>query len=179
MIEAAVTNTATAEPIAVVIISPCAAWARRCPAAEDLARAAVLAALAHDAADSWLGCGAVLEIGVSLADDAAQQALNRDWRGTDRPTNVLAFPAWEPGTPVPPGAPVLLGDVVLAFETVAREAEEQGKPFAHHLSHLIVHGILHLLGYDHATDADAEAMERLETSILAGLGVPDPYRGTM
>jgi probable rRNA maturation factor len=92
---------------------------------------------------------------------------------------VLAFPAWEPGAEIPPGAPLLLGDVVLALETVAREAMEQGKPLADHLSHLIVHGVLHLLGYDHATEAEAVAMESLETSILASLGVPDPYRGTM
>jgi probable rRNA maturation factor len=120
-----------------------------------------------------------IEIAVNLADDAVQQQLNRDWRGVDRPTNVLAFPAWVPGAPIPIGAPLLLGDVVLAFETVVREAEEQGKPLADHLSHLIVHGVLHLLGYDHATEAEAVTMESLETSILARLGVPDPYRGTM
>ncbi len=170
---------AVAEPAAVAIDSPCAAWAARCPSAEDFARAAALAAVAHGAADSGLGRTAMIEIGVSLADDQAQQQLNRDWRGTDRPTNVLAFPAWEPGAPVPPGAPILLGDVVLAFETVAREAEEQGKPLADHLCHLVVHGVLHLFGYDHATEVEAVAMEQLETTILAGLGVPDPYRGAM
>jgi probable rRNA maturation factor len=175
----AVTHSAGLEPTIVVIASPCAAWVRACPPAEHLAAAAARAALTHGPADGGLGPGAALEIGVSLADDTAQQRLNRDWRGTDRPTNVLAFPAWEPGTPAPPGAPILLGDVVLAFETVAREAEEQGKPLANHLSHLVVHGVLHLLGYDHATEADAVAMEQLETTILAGLGVPDPYRGTM
>ena len=80
---------------------------------------------------------------------------------------------------MPRDAPLLLGDVVLAFETVAREADEQDKPLADHFSHLIVHGVLHLLGYDHASDMEAVEMERLETSILAELGVADPYRGTM
>jgi probable rRNA maturation factor len=121
----------------------------------------------------------VIELAISLADDAVQQGLNRDWRGIDRPTNVLAFPAWNREAPIPPGAPLLLGDVVLAFETAAREADEQGKPLSDHLSHLIVHGVLHLLGHDHASEAEAVAMESLETSILASLGVPDPYRGTM
>ena len=158
---------------------PCPAWRRVCPTAEELAR---------DAAQNALACGkegcefpsqTVMEVAVSLADDLTQRQLNRDWRGIDHPTNVLAFPAWTPGAPIPPAAPLLLGDVVLAFETVVREAEEQGKPLADHLSHLIVHGVLHLLGYDHATEAEAVIMESLETSILARLGMPDPYRGTM
>ncbi len=97
---------------------------------------------------------------------------------TSRPTYSPSRPGI-PGAAIPPGAPLLLGDVVLAFETAAREADEQGKPLSDHLSHLIVHGVLHLLGYDHATEAEAVAMELLETSILASLGVPDPYRGTM
>jgi probable rRNA maturation factor len=116
-----------------------------------------------------------VELAVVLANDVEQRGLNRDWRGIDRPTNVLSFPAWEPRAPAPPGAPLLLGDVVLALETVAREAEAQGKPFADHLSHLVVHGVLHLLGYDHQTEIEAGVMETLETSILAGLGVADPY----
>ncbi|MGH7114121.1 MAG: rRNA maturation RNase YbeY [Stellaceae bacterium] len=164
---------------AVVIASPCAAWASTCPAAEDLAAAAARAAVAQGMAHRGPGAEAAIEIGISLADDSAQQQLNRAWRGVDHPTNVLAFPAWEPGMALPPGAPLLLGDVVLALETVAREAEEQGKPFADHLSHLVVHGVLHLLGYDHVTEVEAVAMESLETTILASLGVPDPYRGTI
>ena len=114
-----------------------------------------------------------------LGDDARQQRLNHAYRGIDRPTNVLSFPAWDADDPAPPGAPVLLGDVVLAFETVAREAQEQGKIFADHLRHLIVHGVLHLLGYDHHVEREAADMERLETVILAGLGVPDPYCDTI
>jgi probable rRNA maturation factor len=120
-----------------------------------------------------------VELGIRLADDAEQRRLNRDWRGIDLPTNVLAFPAWEPGAGVPEGAPWLLGDLALAYETVAREAQQQDKAFADHFRHLVVHGVLHLLGYDHATDVEAAQMEALETSILAELGVADPYRRTM
>ena len=155
----------------------CPDWLRVCPTAKDLAHDATRNALAHGKAG--LPPQTVIEVAVSLADDALQQQLNRDWRGVDHPTNVLAFPAWTRGAPIPPAAPLLLGDVVLAFETVVHEAEEQGKALADHLSHLIVHGVLHLFGYDHASEAEAVIMEALETSILAKLGVPDPYRGTM
>jgi probable rRNA maturation factor len=161
------------------VASLCATWGRVCPAVEDLARTAARVALSRGKAGFGIEQQTAIELAISLLDDAEQRQLNRDWRGVDAPTNVLAFPAWEPGAEIPPGAPLLLGDVVLAFETVAREADEQGKPLSDHLSHLIVHGVLHLLGYDHATEAEAVAMESLETSILASLGVPDPYRGTM
>jgi probable rRNA maturation factor len=161
------------------IAMPCAAWRRACPRVEDIACAAVRVALLRGSSGPGIAQQTAIELTVSFADDAIQQQLNRDWRGVDRPTNVLAFPGWDPRAPTPPGAPILLGDVVLAFETVAREADEQGKPFTDHLSHLVVHGVLHLLGYDHATEAEAVAMEALETSILATLGVPDPYRGTI
>ena len=105
-----------------------------------------------------------------LTDDSAIRALNRQWRGLDAPTNVLSFPAKTSGA----GTRVL-GDVVIAYQTVAREARDEGKPFAHHLAHLAVHGYLHLVGYDHDTDHKARRMQRLEAAILAGLGVPDPY----
>ena len=141
-------------------------------------RAARLA-LARGQSKAALALPHQVELVVVLADDAEQRQLNRDWRGIDRPTNVLAFPAWAPGAQLPRDAPLLLGDVVLAFETVAREADEQDKPLADHFGHLIVHGVLHLLGYDHASEGEAVEMERLETSILAELGVADPYRGTM
>lgn len=113
------------------------------------------------------------ELSLLFTDDAHVRALNRDWRDKDRPTNVLSFPAFPlaPGDPLPP----MLGDVVLAFETVRAEAELDGKPFDHHLSHLIVHGVLHLLGHDHEEDGEAEAMEALERAILARLAIPDPY----
>jgi probable rRNA maturation factor len=166
-------------PAVIDVAVLCTTWGRVCPAAEDLARTAAHLALSRGKAGFSIAQQTAIELAVSLADDAVQQRLNRDWRGVDQPTNVLAFPAWNPDTPVPPGAPLLLGDVVLAFETAAREADEQGKLLGDHLSHLIVHGVLHLLGYDHLTEAEAVAMESLETSILASLGVPDPYRGIM
>lgn len=112
-----------------------------------------------------------VELCVVLADDAVVRALNRDHRGKDSPTNVLSFP---PGFAPPAGARPL-GDVILALETVRREAEEQGKAAVDHLRHLVVHGVLHLSGYDHMTEAEAEEMEDLERAVLAGLGVADPY----
>lgn len=117
------------------------------------------------------------ELSVVFVDDATIAGLNRDHRGKDGPTNVLSFPV--PAAPVSAGEggrPVLLGDVVLACETVLREAREQDKLVADHVRHLVVHGALHVLGYDHETAEEAEDMEQLEISILAGLGVPDPYR---
>jgi len=110
------------------------------------------------------------EVAIVLTDDAAVHTLNRTWRGIDAPTNVLSFPAKSS-----PGIPARLGDIVIAYETVVREAIAERKPFAHHLVHLAVHGFLHLLGYDHEADAEADMMERLECAILARLDVPDPY----
>jgi len=106
-----------------------------------------------------------------LTDDSAIRALNREWRKLDAPTNVLSFPSKVAGR----RAPRHLGDIVIAYGTTAREAAAEGKPFEHHLVHLAVHGFLHLLGYDHATDRDAKKMQRLEVDILARLEVPDPY----
>jgi probable rRNA maturation factor len=168
------------EPVAAIeVTASCAAWEHFCPGAERLVSTAARLALARGAADSATVLPARAELAVILADDAEQRHLNRAWRGVNRPTNVLAFPAWDPGMPLPEDAPLLLGDIVLAFETVTREAAGQDKTIADHLSHLVVHGVLHLLGYDHATEAEAALMERLETSVLASLGVADPYRGTM
>lgn len=113
------------------------------------------------------------ELAIVLTDDAAIRELNHRWRGRDKPTNVLSFPAH--GL-VPPGSgPRPLGDVVIAYETMTHEAQEQGLPLTHHLTHLAVHGFLHLLGYDHESDTEAETMEQLERDILARLDVPDPY----
>ena len=117
------------------------------------------------------------ELAVMLTDDAGIRTLNSNWRGIDKPTNVLSFPALRPPTGVS-GAddlPPLLGDIAIAYETARREADDEQKPFDHHLSHLTVHGFLHLVGYDHETDDEAEAMEALEIEILAQLGIPDPY----
>jgi probable rRNA maturation factor len=116
------------------------------------------------------------ELAVMLTDDAGIRTLNNNWRGIDKPTNVLSFPALQPNAP--PGdddPPRMLGDIAIAYETLRREADAEAKPFDHHLSHLVVHGFLHLIGYDHETDQEAEAMEALETEILAQLGIPDPY----
>jgi probable rRNA maturation factor len=114
-------------------------------------------------------------IAIALADDAMVRAANGAFRAKDKPTNVLSFPAVPAerlaNTP-------FLGDVIIAYETVAAEAAAEGKPFADHLAHLVVHGVLHILGYDHMTKAEAELMERRETFILASLGVPDPYSGS-
>lgn len=117
--------------------------------------------------------GRPAEVSLVLSDDGHVQELNRDWRGKDKPTNVLSFPA-EGDFPMP-GAPRLLGDIILAQETVAREALEQGKRFDHHLSHLVIHGLLHLLGYDHIEEDEAQEMEALEIKLLASMDIPDPY----
>ncbi|MFV3129561.1 rRNA maturation RNase YbeY [Niveispirillum sp. KHB5.9] len=171
---------------------------------ERAARSALVAAHGQD--PDWLPQGPV-EMSLVLADDGTVQELNRNYRGKDKPTNVLSFALYADGSgeegeeegdwaedeadeadaeddernmeflsseaPVP----VILGDVILAFETVEREAREQRKPFADHLTHLVTHGVLHLLGYDHIEDSEAEQMERLETQILSGLGIADPYAG--
>lgn len=118
----------------------------------------------------------LFEVSVVLADDGTVQALNRDYRGQDKPTNVLSFAVRDTGMPVPPNIPEPLGDIILAFETTAREAEEQSKTTEDHFCHLLVHGMLHLLGYDHIQDDEAEEMESLETEILTGLGLQDPWR---
>jgi probable rRNA maturation factor len=111
------------------------------------------------------------ELAIVLTDDSAIRLLNRDWRGTDAATNVLSFPARNAG-----GEPPLIGDIVLAYETIAREARDEGKPFDHHVAHLTVHGFLHLNGYDHERSKDAGEMEQLEREILRRLAIPDPYR---
>lgn len=120
--------------------------------------------------------GGESELSLVFTDDAHIRDLNAQWRGKDKPTNVLSFPAFSGafGDRLPP----MLGDIVLARETIAREAELDGKPFDHHLVHLIVHGFLHLLGHDHETDEMAENMEDVERRILAGLAIPDPYAVT-
>ncbi|MEZ5810451.1 MAG: rRNA maturation RNase YbeY [Rhizobiaceae bacterium] len=109
------------------------------------------------------------ELSILFADDEAIRQVNERWRGIDKPTNVLSFPA--AGGPLAP----VLGDIALAFETVSREAGLEGKPFDHHLNHLIVHGLLHILGYDHRSDEEADEMEAIEIRILERLAIPDPY----
>jgi probable rRNA maturation factor len=153
--------------IAIDLSITATAWRRALPSAARVARAAALAALAQ----SGKRIGAA-ELSLVLADDATVRDLNARWRGKNAATNVLAFASDE--SPAR-GKPVLLGDVVLAYQTVAREAKEQKKGLADHLRHLVIHGVLHLLGYDHMKAAPAKRMEALETRILASLGVADPY----
>jgi probable rRNA maturation factor len=116
------------------------------------------------------------ELAVMLTDDAGIRTLNRNWRGIDRPTNVLSFPALQlRGPRGPDDAPRMLGDIAIAYETTRKEADEEQRPFDHHLSHLAVHGFLHLIGHDHEKDQEADTMESLERDILSQLGIPDPY----
>ena len=141
------------------------AWVDELP---QLVRLVDLSAAAAVAACD-LECGNT-ELSILMTDDAEMAELNREWRGGNGATNVLSFPGDLGG----PGS-FLLGDVVLAFETIVAEATEADISLADHLTHLVVHGVLHLLGYDHKTDAEADKMEALEREILQSLGIPDPY----
>ncbi|WP_439514934.1 rRNA maturation RNase YbeY [Oceanibaculum nanhaiense] len=162
--------SAAALEVAVDVADP--VWQAAVPGLEGLVERAALAALAEAGAPG--GCvDGPAELAVRLTDDAELQALNRQYRGKDRPTNVLSFPG--DADDALPGEPAPLGDLALAYGTVAREASEQGKSLADHLSHLIVHGTLHVLGYDHETEAEAAEMEALEVRILSGFGISDPY----
>ena len=136
--------------------------------AEAIAERAI--GLAADMAGIPLLDGA--ELGLLLSDDEHVKSVNQEWRGIDKPTNVLSFPAVEAAKLA--RAP-FLGDIIIAYETVDREAKAEGKAFADHYAHLVVHGFLHLLGFYHINDGDAETMEALEIKILAGLDIPDPY----
>ena len=143
-------------------------WRAALPA-RSLARETIAVA----AAESGVALSPGAELCVHLADDEHVRALNARWRGLDQPTNVLSFPAVAPAEIAKAR---LIGDVVLAFETLAREAADEGKPLADHYRHLVAHGFLHLIGFDHDEEAAAGRMEALETRILARLGVADPYR---
>jgi len=164
-------------PVEVLVSAP--AWE-----AEGLAETVRRAAEAALSATGWTAAGldsGRSELSIELADDARVARLNEEFRDKPGPTNVLSFPGLSPAeltaakhasTDEPP---LLLGDVMLAYETAAREAREQGKPLTHHVAHLTVHGTLHCLGHDHLVEEEAEEMEAEERRILAGLGVPDPY----
>jgi probable rRNA maturation factor len=147
------------------IRTPCSRW-RRLPRARALAHETIAACVAETA------FAAESELCLRLTDDAEIQELNAKWRRVRSPTNVLSFPT----APANGGgtAPIL-GDIVVAYETAAREAEERDIPLADHYRHLVAHGFLHLIGYDHQTDEEAERMEGLERRVLAKLGVADPY----
>ena len=144
--------------------------------------------IAASLAESGTVAGEGAEVSLRLVDDASLRALNLRWRGMDKPTNVLSFPSAPPPGPADAVAdrvgrdqrsrlqlPLQLGDIALAYETLAREADELGVPLADHYRHLVAHGFLHLIGYDHETDEEAERMEALETRILARLGAANPY----
>lgn len=122
------------------------------------------------------GPGGDFDVSIRIVDAGEMQTLNRDYRDQDKPTNVLAFPAGDTGF-APPGERPLLGDIVVCAGIVADEAGEQGKALGDHWGHMLVHGTLHLLGYDHQTDHEAEAMEAIERDILESLGIADPYAG--
>ena len=134
-------------------------WQAR-PLAEQTVREAIAAAAAFSKTSG--------EVSIVLADDEMIRALNRHWRGIDKPTNVLSFPASKAGGK-------LFGDIVVAYETLARECDDEDQFFLHHLAHLTVHGFLHLIGYDHQTDAQADEMEGHESKIMLCLNMPDPY----
>jgi probable rRNA maturation factor len=152
----------------VLVVADC--WQAE-PDAEAVVHRAIAAAA--ESVDADVGDA---ELAVMLTDDAGIRALNGNWRGIDKPTNVLSFPALQPTGPVgPDDAPRMLGDIAIAYQTTRKEADDEQKPFDHHLSHLAIHGFLHLIGYDHENDGEAEAMEALERQILAQLGIPDPY----
>jgi len=133
------------------------------PHAEATVSAAIAAAAAHSTRSG--------EVSILLADDSAVREINRQWRGLDKPTNVLSFPAAD--TPATRGH---IGDIVIAYETLQRECETEGRLFLHHLAHLTVHGFLHLMGYDHETDAQADEMERLESRVMIAMNMPDPWQ---
>ena len=145
-----------------------AAWRQAVPGVAVLVRRACRAALAMELGNGESG------LALLLTNDAEMRQLNGDWRGKQKPTNVLSFPAEAAVDPAAP--PDYLGDIALGLEICAAEAAEQGKSLADHVAHLVVHGTLHLLGYDHETNEQAAAMEPREVEILAGLGIADPYR---
>jgi probable rRNA maturation factor len=152
--------------VALAISVPSGLW-RGLPRARALARETIAAAIAESGFSRPDGA----EISLCLADDAQLKALNLRWRGVDKPTNVLSFPSAPGGR----AESVTLGDIALAYETLTREANELGAPLADHYRHLVAHGFLHLIGYDHGSDEEAERMEALESRIMARLGAADPY----
>jgi len=181
MTEAA--NPRSPETLEIDVSVPCPLWTEALADSERLSREA--AAAAYKAAGDGPGPA---EASIVLADDAFVRGLNREYRNQDKPTNVLAFPADTPmGGPADglvggaaatvTGAPRMLGDIVVAYETASREAADQMKPLGDHLCHLAVHGMLHLLGHDHRTASQAATMEKLEIDVLAGLEIANPYSG--
>ena len=158
---AAATRSAKAG-VSVEVIIESDAWSA-CADVERIVRHAI------ESAAAVIGKGG--EVAVMLTDDASIRGMNARWRDIDKPTNVLSFPVGESAAAITRH----LGDIAIAYETVAAESASEGKTFADHLAHLAIHGYLHLVGFDHETDAEACSMEKLETRILSGLGIADPY----
>jgi len=148
-------------------------WTQALPNAAELLEKAIGLALADVGGNSR-----TIEVGVRLVDDGTIQGLNRDWRGRDKPTNVLSFPLGDPGPVDDPDFPWLIGDIVMSFDTVTAESIRDGKSLEHHVAHLAIHAALHLIGHDHEDEAEADAMEAVEVKLLAGLGIADPYLPT-
>jgi len=165
--------SATASAAEIAVAQRSRAWSKAVPGAVGWCRRAAEAALAVA-----LPRAGPVEISIVLADDAFVRALNRDWRGRDSATNVLAFPTGEAAGRAASGPPILLGDVVVALETVCAEAARDGRTPEAHLAHLVVHGVLHLLGHDHEAEAEAAAMEAAEARALAEIGIENPYAGS-
>lgn len=153
----------TSAPVDIDLVADCPLWSGFAAADATVRRAIEAAARA---------AGKSGAVAVMLTDDASIRAMNAQWRGIDKPTNVLSFPA--AAAPAATGQ-AHLGDIAIAYETVAAESASENKDFGDHLAHLAVHGYLHLVGFDHETDAEAVRMEHLETQILSGLGIADPY----
>jgi probable rRNA maturation factor len=166
------TKPPTLEPLAIDILFKDEQWRETAGLSTLITRAANAA---HAKACQQLDTHTSHEVIVNLSDDASIRGLNHLYRGQDKPTNVLSFPFEDEFSHLVPG-PEPLGDIILAFETIAREAVEQDKPLSHHVAHLVAHGVLHLFGYDHLTPRQAEEMENLEQDILATLDIPSPYR---
>lgn len=154
-------------PIAIDLVEEAGEWRAIDPAERLPAITQALSAHLPEAAGT---------LSLVLADDALVRGLNSQFRDQDKPTNVLTFPTGDPDAGTGPFPGDYLGDVILAAETLYAEADRDGKAPSDHFNHLVIHGILHLLGYDHISDRDAERMERLEIDILADLGIDDPYR---
>lgn len=154
-----------------------AAWKPPARILRPQLRSALRATLSHAAPPNVSEAGQAFELCLLLEDDAAVRTLNAQYRGKDKPTNVLSFPQTDftAPLPAPETGPLPLGDIVMAYETVARESAAQGKAFEDHCLHLAVHGILHLLGYDHESEAEAAVMESLEIEILGRIGIENPY----
>jgi probable rRNA maturation factor len=164
------------------VLIQAASWTKALSSAPAVCRRAARAAFSNGAPARLKRKAAAVELSIVLTGDAAIRKLNAAYRKKDKPTNVLSFPAGGArgvGADVDAVGGLLLGDVVIAYGTVAREAREARKSLKDHLSHMVVHGVLHLLSYDHETAPDAVTMERLETKILSQLGVTDPYRDTV